>query len=315
MSKQESLVYDRYDDKELIGFKIGEYEPLVYRFIKKRINQKHLAERKRLFYVATTRPEHHLVLSTAINEYGKGPRLCYNCGTNNYFTLVNDVLGIDYSELYGKKIDRIGNIQVFYPGEWTGRNTASTEIEVVEKQLLAPLAFHRMSTVRPSGNVDPMGFLAERGFDAGSAGTVVHKILEKHWHELEREDIFENHFALYDVPESFKPNIIRMARNFARTRHYAKLKAGSEGYFEHDFSMTCEGQNIRGSIDLFYFDEEMGGWVIVDFKTTALGGKDPETVIRENGYDRQLELYARYLQSVIGDERVVSKEICWLNIG
>jgi ATP-dependent exoDNAse (exonuclease V) beta subunit len=208
----------------------------------------------------------------------------------------------------------VGFILVFFPGVWLGSISASPVIEVVVMLLLAPLAFLGLATIRPSGQVDPLEFLAERGFDAGSAGTVVHKILEKHWHELERDDIFGNHFALYEVPESFKPNIIRMARNFKQTRHYAKLKAGAEGYFEHDFSMTCEGQNIRGSIDLFYFDEEMGGWVIVDFKTTALGEKDPETVIRENGYDRQLEMYARYLQSVIEDGLVVSKEICWLNI-
>jgi len=53
--------------------------------------------------------------------------------------------------------------------------------------------------------------------------------------------------------------------------------------------------------------------VIVDFKTTALRGKAPELVIIENGYDKQLEFYGAYLESVIGDEKVISKEICWLN--
>lgn len=312
MSKQETLVYDRFEDKEMIGFKIGDYEPLVYKFIKERINQKHLAERKRLFYVAMTRPEHHLVLSTAINEYGKGPRLCYNCGNNNYFTLINNVLGIDYEELYARNIEHAKNISIYYPGDWMGTGIAPKEIEVIPPLTIEPLEFHRFTTICPSGKIDPLSFLDEDVFDAGSAGTVVHKILEKHWDELDRDEIYENYFTQNNVPDNFKSNIIRMTRNFQQTSHYSKLKAGAEGYFEHDFVLMAEGSQIRGSIDLFYFDKEADGWVIVDFKTTALRGKDYETVILKNGYDIQLDMYEQYLSSVV-DEKIVSKEICWLN--
>lgn len=312
MSKQESLVYDRFEEKEMIGFKIGDYEPLVYKFIKDRINQKHLAERKRLFYVAMTRPEHHLVLSTAINNYGKAPRLCYNCGSNNYFTLVNKVLGIDYTKLYERNIDKVRNIDVFYPQEWKGDNVGVSQIEIVNPIILEPKSFTRQTTIRPSGKIDSFSFLEDDTFDAGSAGTIVHKILEKHWHELERDDIFEDYFNEYMVPESFKNNIIRMSRNFCNSNHYKKLKEGAEGYFEHDFVMIQQGNRIRGSIDLFYFDTYENGWVIVDFKTTALRGKEPEIVIRENGYDIQLDMYEQYLSSVV-DEKIASKEICWLN--
>lgn len=313
MSKQETLVYDRFENKELIGFKIGDYEPLVYKFIKERINQKHLAERKRLFYVAMTRPEHHLVLSTAINNYEKGPRLCYNCGSNNYFTLVNNVLGIDYQELYERRIDQVRNISIYYPEEWNGNDATDTEIEVIQPKTIEPLEFSKVSYIRPSGKIDPLSFLKEREFDAGNAGSVVHKILEKHWHELNNDNIYERYFDEFNVPHGFKTNIIRMAKAFMQSSHFIKLKNGAEGYFEHDFVMFKNGNQIRGSIDLFYYDDEAKGWVIVDFKTTALNGKSPEEVIVENGYDKQLELYGTYLESVIGDEKVVSKEICWLN--
>ncbi|ADR34367.1 UvrD/REP helicase [Sulfuricurvum kujiense DSM 16994] len=313
MSKQETLVYDRFENKELIGFKIGEYEPLVYKFIKERINQKHLAERKRLFYVAMTRPEHHLVLSTAINNYEKGPRLCYNCGSNNYFTLVNNVLGIDYEELYERHIDQIKNISIYYPGEWSGNDATNAEIEVIPPKIVEPQQFSRFSFICPSGTVNPLSFLEEREFDAGTAGSVVHKILENHWHELENDNIYERYFNEYNVPEEFKNNIIRMSKVFMKSRHFTKLKNGAEAYFEHDFVMHQDGNQIRGSIDLFYYDDEANGWVIVDFKTTALNEKSPEDVIIENGYDKQLEFYGTYLESVIGDEIIISKEICWLS--
>lgn len=312
MSKQETLVYDRFEEKELIGFKIGDYEPLVYRFIKDRINQKHIAERKRLFYVAMTRPEHHLVLSTAINNYKNSVRLCYNCGNNNYFTLINNVLQIDYTRLYERNIDKVRNIDVLYPGEWRGEDVGVAKIEVISPVMIEPKSFTRQSTIRPSGKINLFSFLDDDTFDAANAGSIVHKIVEKHWHELNRDDIFENYFAEYMVPESFKNNIIRMSRNFCTSKHYKKLIEGAECYFEHDFMMIQDGNRIRGSIDLFYFDKEADGWVIVDFKTTALRGQDPKTVTLENGYDTQLEMYEQYLSTVL-KEKIVSKEICWLN--
>lgn len=313
MSKQESLVYDRFKEREMIGFKIGDYEPLVYKFIKDRINQKHLAERKRLFYVAMTRPEHHLVLSTAINNYGKTPRLCYNCGDNNYFTLVNKVLSIDYTELYERNIDKVRNIDIFYPKEWRGESISVSQIKVLDSFTLAPKSFSHQSTIRPSGEIELFSFLDDESFDAGNAGTIVHKILQKHWRELDRDDIFEDYFKEFMVPESFKNNIIRMSRNFCHSLHYKKLIEGAECYFEHDFVMIQDANRIRGSIDLFYFDKEANGWVIVDFKTTALKGQDPKSVMAQKGYDIQLDLYEQYLLSVV-KEKIVSKEICWLNL-
>nr|WP_316723222.1 UvrD-helicase domain-containing protein [Sulfurospirillum sp. 'SP'] len=313
MSKQETLVYDRFENKELIGFKIGEYEPLVYKFIKGRINQKHLAERKRLLYVAMTRPEHHLVLSTAINEYGKGPRLCYNCGSNNYFTLVNNALGINYEELFARTIESIQNISIYYPKEWQGVQTTSPHITIIPKKEASLLKFHQKMYVRPSGTINPLAFLEADTFDAASAGSIVHAILEKHWHELEDDALYEKFFEKYGVPDSYQSNIIRMARNFQTSCHYHKLKAGAEAYFEHEFIMFENEQRIQGSIDLFYYDEERKGWVIVDFKTTALKGKTPEEVAVEHGYDKQLEFYAKYLESVISEGCVSSREICWLN--
>ncbi len=313
MSKQETLVYDRFDGKEMIGFKVGNYEPLVYKFIKERINQKHIAERKRLLYVAMTRPEHHLVLSTAINYYGKEPKLCRNCGDNNYFTLVNNALGINYTELYEGTLQEVNNIKVFYPSPWRGNNVILPTIEAIDPILIQRQSFTPVSVIRPSGKIDPLAFLKDDVFNTASAGTIVHKILEKHWHELERDDIFENYFTAYAVPESFKHNIIQMSRNFLSTTHYKKLKEGAEAYFEYDFSINHKGQQIQGCIDLFYFDKEANGWVIVDFKTTLLKGKDPQTVIQENEYDVQLELYHVFISTVVGAENVISKDICWLN--
>jgi ATP-dependent helicase/nuclease subunit A len=311
----EDLVFDSFNDQEMVGFAVGNYKPLAYRFIKERTTLKHIAERKRLLYVGMTRPEHHLVISAAINDYGKGARLCYNCGRNNYFSLINDELELDIDALYAGSIERVGDIQCYYPGEWYGTESGLQSVEIVEPASLPALAFHESKVFRPSGAVDPLKFLQEDTFDAGSAGTVVHKIIEECWQVLDREDeCITKWLDAYDVPEEWRERIVTMAKAFTHSDHFAKLKAGAEAYFEHDYTtVDGDGNRVNGSIDLFYFDEEKNGWVIVDFKTTALRGMREEEAMIHHGYDKQLDFYAVFIESVMGKGSVKSKEICWLN--
>ena len=49
------------EKKEIVGFKINDYIPLSHRVLKQIDKMKHLAEKKRLLYVALTRAEHDVV--------------------------------------------------------------------------------------------------------------------------------------------------------------------------------------------------------------------------------------------------------------
>lgn len=312
MQPSESLVFDSFAEKEIVGFKVGDYTPLAYNFVKERTKQKHIAERKRLLYVAMTRPEHHLVISTSINEYGTGPRLCYSCGGNNYFSIINNVLNLNIEALYMEDEVTDSEISIHYPIKWKGVELKGDKVSVIEPTIIKKMPFTDQSIIRPSGKINPLSFLEEDVFDAGSAGTVVHKIIEECWQNLDDEVCYEKWFEFFSVPNQWKKQIKTMSKAFKQSPHWSKVNGPEEHYFEHDFSMEKDGKQVFGSIDLFYYDDDKHGWIIVDFKTTALRGKSEDEVIIEHGYDKQLEFYAEFVESVMGEGSVVSKEICWL---
>lgn len=309
MQPSEGIVFDTFMQSEMIGFKIGNYEPLAFSFIKERQKAKHIAERKRLLYVAMTRPEHHLVISTAINKYKQGSRLCFNCGDKNYFSIMNQFFKFDLEALFLKEIE---DERLHYPPEWKGTSVTKDNIKIIREINFKTLDFSDQSIVRPSGKPDPMAFLKEEKFDAGNAGTAVHKIIEESWKDLDNEAYYVNYFKEYSVPKQWQEKIKTMAKAFKNSPHYKKLHSGVEAYFEHDFTMVVNETKVYGSIDLFYYDKEKKGWIVVDFKTTDLQGLSEEEAVAKHGYDKQLDLYASFIESVMGEGTVVSKEISWL---
>ena len=62
--KHNSFTLVSNNEKKLItGFKVDDYEPLSFRLLKQIDKLKHLAEKKRLLYVALTRAEHDVIIS------------------------------------------------------------------------------------------------------------------------------------------------------------------------------------------------------------------------------------------------------------
>lgn len=60
------------EKKEIVGFKINDYTPLSHRVLKAIDKLKHLAEKKRLLYVALTRAEHDVVISAQLKAKKEG---------------------------------------------------------------------------------------------------------------------------------------------------------------------------------------------------------------------------------------------------
>ena len=316
MQPSESLVFDQFDGHEIVGFKVGEYAPLAYRFVKERLKLKHIEERKRLLYVAMTRPENILLVSTVLNKTDNGIKLCGRCGDNNYFSLINKALGLDLDELWDDEASErtFNDIKVWYPQKWEGVENSIENTPICKPPHLKPLTFADRHIVRPSGTSSSMlDFLEPDTFNAANAGTVVHKIIEKCWKNLNESACIQKWIDTYDVPNQWQDRIIKMAQAFQKSPHYQKVIEGAEAYFEYDYTyLNAEGKRVYGSIDLLYFDEESNGWVIVDFKTTALNGLTHEEVMKMHGYDKQLNEYAHYIESVEGKGSVTNMEVCWL---
>jgi len=316
MQPSESLVFDQFDGHEIVGFKVGEYAPLAYRFVKERLKLKHIEERKRLLYVAMTRPENILLVSTVLNKTDNGIRLCGRCGDNNYFSLINKALGLDLDELWDDEASErtLNDIKVWYPQKWEGVESSIENTPICKPPHLKPRTFANRHIVRPSGTPSSMlDFLEPDTFNAANAGTVVHRIIEKCWKNLDESACIQKWIDAYDVPNQWQDRIVKMAQAFQKSPHYQKVIEGAEAYFEYDYTyVNTEGRRVYGSIDLLYFDEESNGWVIVDFKTTALNGLTHEEVMKMHGYDKQLNEYAHYIESVQGKGSVTSMEVCWL---
>lgn len=90
------------EKKEIVGFKINDYIPLSHRVIKEIDKLKHLAEKKRLLYVALTRAENDVVISAQLKQTSKGGITLWE---DSYLYMMIDALDIDIDELYGQGID------------------------------------------------------------------------------------------------------------------------------------------------------------------------------------------------------------------
>ena len=76
-------------------------------------------------------------------------------------------------------------MDIHYPSDWEGVETSASKISIIDPIVLEQLSFTDQSIIRPSGKVNALSFLGDDIFDAGSAGTVVHKIIEECWRNLD----------------------------------------------------------------------------------------------------------------------------------
>ena len=89
----------RNEKKEIVGFKINEYTPLTHRVLKKIDKLKHLAEKKRLLYVALTRAEYDVVVSAELHQTKDGR---VSLREDSYLSMICQSLEIDKDELFGQ---------------------------------------------------------------------------------------------------------------------------------------------------------------------------------------------------------------------
>nr|MBP6714082.1 UvrD-helicase domain-containing protein [Aliarcobacter sp.] len=93
--KHNSFSLTQTNEKKLItGFKVDEYEPFCFRLLKQIDKLKHLAEKKRLLYVALTRAEHDVIISANMKTA--------NVSDSSYLGMIVNGLGINPEDLFNK---------------------------------------------------------------------------------------------------------------------------------------------------------------------------------------------------------------------
>ena len=280
--KHNSFSLSSNNEKKLItGFKVDDYEPLSFRLLKQIDKLKHLAEKKRLLYVALTRAEHDVVISANMKNS--------NISDSSYLGMIVNGLDINSEDLFNKDfegcITNLENIEI------VKEEKVLENKEVVLKELKFEEHIKPISATSSSVKEDNL---------ATKLGSITHKIFELYWDKFDLIDI-EQILNKFEIIEETEQNKIKNSiERFKSSNVYKLLKSGVEHRFELEFNY----QDKKGFIDLVYFDNEKAGWVIIDFKT---GIKSQE---KEEKYQKQLEFYEEVLSNI--GENVVGKEILWV---
>jgi ATP-dependent exoDNAse (exonuclease V) beta subunit len=296
------------DTYSAVGFKVGSYEPLIYRILKQISRNKHEAEKKRLLYVALTRAEHNLIIAGSTYE-NKTDGIKIN--EFSYLNMIaNKTFKVTAQELLDGSAKSISFIDKEIFKNIIGERLNPLEYEVVKfddrvvefknstKEIASDNKVHKVNK-----NISAQATL----------GTAIHSILERYWDKLEDENILQTIYFKYSIfDEVSKEKIKKYIDNFKASTVYQKLKNGTEYQFELEINLFEDGKQTQGIIDLVYFDEEQDGWIIVDFKSNSLKNiKDLDKFTKEKGYDKQLENYEILCQSK--DMKVVDKMLLWLD--
>lgn len=267
--KSNSFTLINGQNKLVAGFKVDNYEPLSFRLLKTIDKLKHLAEKKRLLYVALTRAEHDIVISANL----KKP----NVSSSSYLGMIVDGLELDIEALYNQELENsITNLEdiEIYEDIVELKNS-----ETILKELKFEEIGHFTSATEKS---------VQDNNEYTRLGTITHKIIELYWDKLEDielQDIFDK----FDIEiDSEKSKIETSINKFKNSEIYKLLKSSIEHRFELEFNY----QGKKGFIDLIYFDKSKNAWVIIDFKT---GNKTAE---KENEYKKQLEFYEDVLKDI-----------------
>ena len=274
------------EKKEIVGFKINGYEPLSFRVLKEIDKLKHLAEKKRLLYVALTRAEHDVVISAQLSQNKDGG---ISLREDSYLQMMIDTLHVSKEELFEQTHNDCLHVNVITDDV----NSRALHVEYVEHKI-EPIIFEAKEIITATNGSET------HDETAAKLGTITHKIFELYWDKLETIAL-EQICKKFDIDtEDEKRQIEKSIAKFIKSDLHVKLKSGAE----HKFELEFHTQEKRGFIDLVYFDQEKDGWVIVDFKT---GTPSKE---KERDYHKQLEFYESVL--VENGYSVVGKGLLWV---
>lgn len=273
--------------KELVGFKINKYVPLSHRALKQIDKLKHLAEKKRLLYVALTRAEHDIVISAQLKEKKDGD---ITLGEDSYLHMICESLNISKEQLF--KQDKVYCVDT---DDIPEEIIVNKIIEYID-HALKPIEF---TSTKPISATQSDEVTEDINTEAAQRGTIIHHIIEHYWKNFSiQKDKILDKMAVFD--ESDRVAIIKNMEHFYKSEAYKHLQSGTEYRFELEFNVD----NTHGFIDLIYFDVKHNGWVIVDFKTGI------PTSAKEKKYQEQLMFYKNAIETL--GYQVKDTQILWI---
>lgn len=272
------------EKKEIVGFKVDNYTPLSHRILKEIDKLKHLAEKKRLLYVALTRAENDVIISASLTQTKKGD---ISLREDSYLSMISKSLEIEKGELYGKNEKYCVMLSKASSDE-----VVKNEVLYVEHSL-KQLDFTNHTLISATSSLETNENVAIK------LGSTTHKIIEFYWDSFDKnQDKILDKMMIFETSQ--RESIIKNIDNFYKSEIYKLLKDGVIHHFELEFNVD----NKTGFIDFIYFDKNRNGWVIVDFKSGKINTK------KEIEYQKQLDFYKDVLENL--GYIVVDSILLWL---
>ncbi len=324
-----------HERKTFFGMKIRnpddrhqEWEPPTYRMLRRLEIYRQLAEEKRLLYVAATRAQDRLLLIGKKNEEESYLNWLLAAGAES----------ISESIPVSSPPDLTQTRPSPSPGSRTGDLSAKAEpaprvsmektpAEVASLPRLSPrkrtwtpteIVFfskcpyrYYLSYILGTPEGAPMGWerIQARHSLIGSA---VHEILENPGVAESQEKLqnllnaWEQKYApLFAVSEvaSLRERIQESVQRVVTHSLFRRIAHSKKVYSERRFHVNRRGLLITGVIDKLFQDDD-GGWVVVDFKTGQIDSPDPTEEVRRLGYDLQVELYLWATSQILLTDRL-----------
>lgn len=272
----------------LIGYKIDQYIPISLRILTWFAKQKHMAEKKRLLYVALTRTRHDIIISAPLNKTQKN---LISISPDSYLYMITAALKIPKDALYSGDI---GLIPEFTTPQEQKKEITHLDFKMAELPFTSyekETATHYDHTIKQTKNT--------------RFGTLIHKIIEEQWQGLSTpnwSDLFQN-YHITDQQEKVKASVQKFTSSSVY-QDLCTLQTLNLNFKSIHFELPFSGSNHTGIIDLLYFDPQQNGWRIVDFKT---GRSTPE---KEAKYQQQIAFYQKHLTDL--GQTIIDATLLWL---
>jgi len=262
---------------QIVGFQIKGYQPLSLRVLKEIDKLKHLAEKKRVLYVALTRAKNDVVISAQLRQKKNGE---VSLREDSYLSMILSALGISKESLFDGGITPLSeeNMEAINHIEYTQHSYKKID-------------FQDKDTLTATNNIYT--------FDESSAmvGTVVHRIIELYWNSFnDHKDTILDKMGIFEKEQ--RETIINHLDNFYNSDVYDILNSGINHTFEQEFNIDGK----TGFIDLMYQDTD--GWVIVDFKTGAFNEE------KSVHYQKQLDFYKNVMSDL--GYNIIDTRLLWI---
>ncbi|MFQ6040720.1 MAG: UvrD-helicase domain-containing protein [Candidatus Poribacteria bacterium] len=330
--------YFRYDEGMLIGKINGQTEvglrmtkldgdeadTAIRQILRAENRKKTVAEQKRLLYVAFTRAENHLIICQKIVADSKPkPVAKANCWGDwlrfilqrDEFSFIEDTayptaelssqeFGIPNSEFRIKAEAVDFDPALIYPEFIDPLKTAVTVNQKAQSfEETRSIALFTKSPRPPLIK----GEESYSGLHAAEISILIHRILSQNPSDYYQSDRLSQRVRAEAFLEGWTPtgrNIQTVVKEILGAQRWINAQAIDQKrcYRNVEFEYDIGDETIFGSIDLLYYDAELTGWVIVDFKTDRIPSEDMiETTIEERKYARQMHYYCQAAENILGE--------------